>query len=421
MSLFPCLRTVCVVLAAVLSIACGNGDPVAALIQNVPTRPSADVPRVPGTKVFEAVRAVPDVDPGIDHFMEVAGVVPLEVTEEAIVGEVTSLVWLDGHWYLTDKLQQKVFCFRQDGRFVRAFGGLGQGPGEFQSVRTIRVAFDDHLAIADLQLGAIHLFRPDGTFVRRVQPHIDGKVFLSRIQFEWPREDLLIMARFASADPVAPLHVALDPDASSPRVLFGFGRRNPAASEALARGVGLKAFTAFARVGDTIWSGSPYETVVSVFDLDGYFHADLGTDIARNPETMLQAEDVEGLADVTDPRGETVRNLVQKGANHMILPVDDRVLVWLGEAFDLYDRAGNLIHGNLKTHRMIPVGTGDGLLVTRVPPGLTIDEAVRHYGGEAIRNHLETHEYPGYDNPFLVLYRFREETFTQTRESLDLN
>jgi hypothetical protein len=71
-------------------------------------------------------------------------------------------VGADGTYYVGNGQTGTVRVFGPDGKFVREFGGLGQGPGEFTTVNMVERVGDD-IAIVDWQRGGrLGVFSPAG-------------------------------------------------------------------------------------------------------------------------------------------------------------------------------------------------------------------------------------------------------------------
>jgi hypothetical protein len=72
-----------------------------------------------------------------------------------------------GQIYLLDSRYNEVRVYSRDGAFVQAFGGPGQGPGEFQAPRALAIASEDLILVAE-QFHSIKVFeKQKDTFVLR--------------------------------------------------------------------------------------------------------------------------------------------------------------------------------------------------------------------------------------------------------------
>ena len=83
---------------------------------------------------------------------------------EAVVGPSGDIFVLQGH----GKGESLVLKFDRDGNFIKAFGGTGKGPGQFDLPHSI--VFDDAglLYIADRNNARIQVFDADGNYIREL-------------------------------------------------------------------------------------------------------------------------------------------------------------------------------------------------------------------------------------------------------------
>jgi sugar lactone lactonase YvrE len=68
----------------------------------------------------------------------------------------------DGNVYVTDMLNYRVEVFDADGKFIRAFGKHGDGPGYFAMPKGIAIDCDGHIWVTDSMQNRVHLFTQDG-------------------------------------------------------------------------------------------------------------------------------------------------------------------------------------------------------------------------------------------------------------------
>ena len=74
----------------------------------------------------------------LSTFVDTIELIPLETTDENLIGEITRLVYKDDKYYLrstTGMRDGKLFVFDRTGKFIQQVGYIGAGPGgynEFQ-------------------------------------------------------------------------------------------------------------------------------------------------------------------------------------------------------------------------------------------------------------------------------------------------
>jgi len=74
----------------------------------------------------------------------------------------------DGTVFVIDSKDSRVKVFDAAGKFLRAFGRKGQGPGEMNQPTGILVTPDQEILIEDILNRRLAVFAPDGTFRRHV-------------------------------------------------------------------------------------------------------------------------------------------------------------------------------------------------------------------------------------------------------------
>ena len=72
-----------------------------------------------------------------------------------------------GNVYIADTRNHRVQVFTQNGTFLRGFGQVGRGDGEFYNPQGIAV-HGDHVYVADTDNSRVQVFTLDGVFVRQI-------------------------------------------------------------------------------------------------------------------------------------------------------------------------------------------------------------------------------------------------------------
>jgi len=102
----------------------------------------------------------------LDGALRLEKVVVLEPSESALLGSIDA-VHIDptsGDLLVGDfRAQNRVFRFSSTGRFIRAYGQTGQGPGEYSNILDFDLLTDGSLAV--LSSYALLLYAPDGSFL----------------------------------------------------------------------------------------------------------------------------------------------------------------------------------------------------------------------------------------------------------------
>lgn len=119
-------------------------------------------------------------------------------TAFAFVGPVRFLS--TGGLVIADGASSRLLLYDANGRFVRALGRRGDGPGEMRRLESITVKAGDTLAIFDPGLRRLSFWQPDSGFLRSVNLADDGSLE-SFPTDAWPWRDSLLVVRQISTTP----------------------------------------------------------------------------------------------------------------------------------------------------------------------------------------------------------------------------
>ena len=319
-------------------------------------------------------------------------------TEEAMVGLVSDIEGIDGHWFLLD-LQGSVYHYSPQGEYLGLVGGKGEGPGEHLQARSI-ARWGKRLVVADTFTSKYLVYDLNGRHLRTYDTR-DGAIVTRNLI---PSGDRFYLMEFNSWTIEVPYHVALDVSSENWRVLWGFGRRfHLAVSARQRRDIPNMGMTSYALVGDRIWSGSPYITNLEVFDLEGRFVAELATGVEG-----LKPEDYQGVK--TAAEFETLRR--EKYYNLALWYLDPLVIAHFGRyprgyAATVYDREGHILTANLPVGHgfFSPVAhnVGDRIAAAIFAGDLDPEKLKRDLGNRALTAILEAGYDPDSDEEALFL------------------
>ena len=112
----------------------------------------------------------------------------VEGASEAVFAEVSGVAAnQDGRIYVLDAKECRIQVFDDQGKFVRSIGRRGQGPGETQNPRSIRITPQSEIMVRDLQGDLILFYGLEGEFLRAVstsersnlsKPLVDSQGFI---------------------------------------------------------------------------------------------------------------------------------------------------------------------------------------------------------------------------------------------------
>jgi hypothetical protein len=104
----------------------------------------------------------------VDSLLDSTKIIPLETTNESLVGKIDELFFIDSKIIAVDKYNTKsVFIFSSEGKFLNKIYKKGKGRGEFLSLRDALVT-DSGIEVFDEVLSKILRFNFDGTFVSEI-------------------------------------------------------------------------------------------------------------------------------------------------------------------------------------------------------------------------------------------------------------
>jgi len=321
-------------------------------------------------------------------------IVKLQLTNESVIGRISDVERVDGNWYVLDDSRRIVLSFSAEGAFLGMIGARGQGPGEYEWPGLLS-RWGEDLVIIDQRRSQLLLFHHDGQFHKsfstanlRITLRADIVIFNER----------LFVADFAARNVRTPWHVILDVSQPEWRTLWGFGHRFAYPIEH--PDIRPFTFTAFSRVGDRIWTGSPYSSEVEVYDLDGHLLGNLepGLDGLKEEDLIGKSQMDFNLA------------MSAKPTNYEILSLDPFVLVFFRTGrMSVFENKGHLVKANLKVNALqyiVPKAI-DGTLVTVVDFGFQdmgyLENALSDADWELLLQSGFNPDDRENDNPYLVV------------------
>ena len=91
-----------------------------------------------------------------------------ETHDDALVfGSIQSFdVDAHGRIYVLDRQTQEVLVIGPGGELLRTFGGMGTGPGEFESARAVDISSDGHVYVMEMQKGQLSILDSLGQYMQ---------------------------------------------------------------------------------------------------------------------------------------------------------------------------------------------------------------------------------------------------------------
>ena len=82
--------------------------------------------------------------------------------------------------YASDTSNDRIMMFDFAGKFVKAFGGTGNGPGKLRVPLGVTVDRNGRILVADSGNKRIAIFNPDGSFVEnKTSPDLDTPAYVA--------------------------------------------------------------------------------------------------------------------------------------------------------------------------------------------------------------------------------------------------
>lgn len=115
-----------------------------------------------------------------DMFSEVK-IIPLETTPESFISDISEVWYHQSRYYVLDTRSQQIFCFTEQGDFVFKISAQGKGPGEYHYIANFIIdEKNSQLIVTDPVMQRLHFFDLQGHHLetRRIDiPNVLTKVY----------------------------------------------------------------------------------------------------------------------------------------------------------------------------------------------------------------------------------------------------
>jgi hypothetical protein len=104
---------------------------------------------------------------GILNDMEI---IPLETNSKCLIAGISKLIVFNNNFFILDASSNAVFAFSSTGKFIRRYGAIGNGPGEFQTPTSICInELDNTLLIYDMRARSILIYSITGAYIKSIK------------------------------------------------------------------------------------------------------------------------------------------------------------------------------------------------------------------------------------------------------------
>ena len=104
-------------------------------------------------------------------------IIPLETNKTCLIGIINKIVVNDPYIFVLDsEIAHSLYAFDMEGRFIRKFGNIGQGPGEYNRIFDFTIDRNNKIVfILDCNYGKINKYNiENGKFIQSIPyRHID--------------------------------------------------------------------------------------------------------------------------------------------------------------------------------------------------------------------------------------------------------
>lgn len=116
-----------------------------------------------------------------DVFSEIK-LIKLKTNPDNLIGLISQVVYHKEKFYLLDIRTQQIFCFDQAGRFKFKISAQGRGPGEYHYITHLNIdTFNEQLLVLDSFLQRVLVFSLDGEYVQTEYVAADKSLGLNKV------------------------------------------------------------------------------------------------------------------------------------------------------------------------------------------------------------------------------------------------
>ena len=117
-----------------------------------------------------------------DHDMFASvDLVPLEMEENSIIGEISKIELTDNYIFILDKKSMSILMYDRAGRFLRNIGSMGQSPEEYLSISSFYIN-EGNIYLIDPMKQKILVYDFDGRFTRSIDSASEQLSFITGVK-----------------------------------------------------------------------------------------------------------------------------------------------------------------------------------------------------------------------------------------------
>lgn len=103
----------------------------------------------------------------LDEFIDSLSFIKLETRDDNLIGVISQIVFADSLIFIVDNTKARaIFVFDRQGRFKNKIGNIGNGPGEYVSIKNIAIVPDkNQIAVFDGQKETVLYYHYSGEYI----------------------------------------------------------------------------------------------------------------------------------------------------------------------------------------------------------------------------------------------------------------
>ena len=110
--------------------------------------------------------------------------VPLETTEECMIGSLTDVLYRDNIYYVFDEQQSSLYLFSDDGKYIDKIHGQGRGPGEYMLLYDFEInPFTGNIELLNPR-GEILVYNQNCNFLEKINIPLRASHFFTNLSPE---------------------------------------------------------------------------------------------------------------------------------------------------------------------------------------------------------------------------------------------